>query len=385
MERVSRRRFLESTGRLFLATAFAVQSNQLSRFFQKSLPFASTPSPGDRPPPPSDVLPETSFSIFWITDTQFLSESNPDAFRKMTGWIVDNWKAYNGKLVIHTGDIVQNGPEKDEWQNANSAMLTLLRNGIPYSWCAGNHDDLIRDDSGSGWTGRKSSQAFDPSYVERSIEGLGNVSWAGDFHDGMNTAVNFRAAGMDFLVVNLEWRADQSVLGWLDGLLSDPRYASSRVIVAPHAYINPFGSLHDPRWDPELGDFVNRLTPILDRHSSNVFLTLNGHFATDSGYNTPRPVKGRNELMFDRQDCTDAPGSATGRGADDTSASTPDSQKVGGATVTVLTFSIETNRMIVRTFDTFLGSWRQGPYDSYAVNLFPESDYRGIAPLLARA
>ena len=33
---------------------------------------------------------------------------------------------------------------------------------------------------------------------------------------------------------------------------------------------------------------------MMDAHSSNVFLTLNGHFATETGYNTPQPVNGRN-------------------------------------------------------------------------------------------
>ena len=51
----------------------------------------------------------------------------------MTKWIVDNWSAYNGKLVVHTGDIVETGATTAEWQNANEAMDILTKNRIPYS------------------------------------------------------------------------------------------------------------------------------------------------------------------------------------------------------------------------------------------------------------
>ena len=130
----------------------------------------------------------------------------------------------------------------------------------------------------------------------------------------MNTAVSFSASGLDFLVVNIEWNAQPDVLEWARGILDDPAYGNHHVIMAPHAYIDANGSLDNPRWGAQLADFVNGLTALLDEHSSNVFLTLNGHFATECGYNTPRPINNRNELMFDRQDCADAPGDQTGRG-----------------------------------------------------------------------
>ena len=50
----------------------------------------------------------------------------------------------------------------------------------------------------------------------------------------------------------------------------------------------------------------------MDAHSSNVFLTLNGHYATDCGYSTSAPINNQNLLMFDRQDCTDNEGDPTG-------------------------------------------------------------------------
>jgi hypothetical protein len=319
----------------------------------------------------STTLPPTSFSIFWITDTQFLSEANPALFRMMINWIVENWSSYNGKLVIHTGDLVQTSSEQVEWQNANEAMSILLQHRIPYTWCAGNHDDLVEGDPASGWNGNVWAQAFDPSSVASQVNALGYTTWAGDYHEGMNTAISFSVLGLDFLVVNVEWNAGPDVLNWVESLLDDPMYSDHNVILAPHAYIDSTGSTDDPRWGSELSKFVGGLTSLMEMYSPNVFLTLNGHFATDQGYNTPSPVNGRNELMFDRQDCTDAPGALSGRGVDDVEPTTPDEDKVGGATVMILTFDKSGNRISATTYDVYTGKWREDANEKYEITMFP--------------
>jgi hypothetical protein len=374
---ISRRRFLKWAGSFAAAGAFATSPGRFANLLQGLSPEGSSAAAASQ-------VPADSFSIFWITDTQFLSESSPALFKKMTNWIVSNWAAYNGKLVVHTGDLVQTGGHQEEWVNAEAAMSVLLNNGIPYSWCAGNHDDMVQDDSSSGWMGHMWTSAFNPPAVKDAVNQLGYAHWAGDFHDGMNTAISFTANALRFLVVNVEWKGDSSVLEWVRGLLDDPAYSSYNVIVAPHAYIDAFGSLNDPRWESELGDFIAGLTPILDAHPSNVFLTLNGHFATDCGYNTPAMVNGRNQLMFDRQDCLDLPTSPTGRGVDESDSTIPDTQKVGGATVTILTFQPDNNQIVVRTYDASTDKWRTNPYEQYAVPMLSvRSVHSRLRPLAA--
>jgi Calcineurin-like phosphoesterase len=322
---------------------------------------------------PQAALPaEGSFSIFWITDTQFLAESNPALYKLMCNWIVSNWAEYNGKLVMHTGDMVQNGDVQQEWGNASDAHLVFLQNRIPYTWCAGNHDDYRRDDPNSGWAGNIWAPAFDPVQVEPYINSFGYTKWVGSYRSGMNTALTFGANGLDFLVISIEWNAPPEALRWAEGILDDPAYAGYNAIVAPHAYIDAFGLDDDGRWGAVMADFVNGLVPILDSHP-NVFLTLNGHFATDSGYNTPTPVNGRNELMFDRQDCTDNPGDPVGRGVDPSASTTGDGDKAGGATVTILNFDTEQNLIHVSTYDAYTQQWRIDRANQYTVKMFPRS------------
>ena len=314
-------------------------------------------------------LHESAFSIFWITDTQFLSESNPALFRMLNNWIVENWAFFNGKMVIHTGDVVQNGPARQEWANADAAMSILRANKLPYTWCAGNHDDFVAGDATSGWRGNQWTDSFDPKVVSAQVNGLPYARWAGDYHEGMNTAVSFSANDLNFLVINLEWNAQPDVLQWARGILDDPAYANHHVIMAPHAYVDASGRMDDPRWVAELADFVSGFTALVEAHSS-VFLTLNGHFATECGYNTPLPIDGRNQLMFDRQDCADALGDATGRGVDNPPES--DAERVGGSTVTVLTFDTVNNEIRARTYDVYKGDWRTFSSEQYSVVMFPK-------------
>ena len=197
-------------------------------------PTGRGPAASNSTSPVSPMLSASNFfSIFWITDTQFLSQENPALFRMLTNWIVDNWSRYNGKLVIHTGDIVQAGDDQTQWANANEAMSILLKNGVPYTWCAGNHDDLANGDPTSGWSGSTWAPAFNPTVVGSQVNSLQYASWAGDCHAGMNTAVAFSANGLNFLVVNIEWNAEPDVLAWAEDLLDDPQYAGYHVILAP--------------------------------------------------------------------------------------------------------------------------------------------------------
>ena len=306
--------------------------------------FADSQKGAQTPPAPD------SFSIFWITDTQFLSEANPGLFRRMNRWILNNWAAYNGKLVIHTGDLVEDGSVQEQWVKAGEAMSMFLQNGVPYTWCAGNHDDLVLGDQFSGWIGNQwGAPALDPKTVASHVNGdnyptgndtaspqaaaAGYAQWVGDFNNGMDTALRFTANGLDYLVINLEWNAAQPALQWAESILDDPAFSDHNIILAPHAYINARGQTFDPSQGATMATFMQSFVSLLNSHP-NVFLTLSGHFATDFGYYTPSPVRGRNQLMFDRQDRCDYANEYAEDEAEASGVTPPDRLKVGGATVT---------------------------------------------------
>ncbi len=222
---------------------------------------------------------EENFSIFWITDTQYLSESYPRYYDSLCQWIVRNADKYNCKMVVHTGDIVDTEGNLTQWENANNSMSILLNAGIPYCWDAGNHDY-----NSTCWIGNQFA-AFNPAnFVEKPY-------WIGDKSEGQNTAVHFTVSDLDFLIVNLEFNADNDTLAWANSLLDN--YPDSHAIVAAHFYLNRTGGYED--WAANLKRSVLATHP-------NVFLTLSAHVYPLAYSGIRTQVGDRQELVFNRQD-----------------------------------------------------------------------------------
>jgi hypothetical protein len=287
--------------------------------------------------------------LFWITDTQFLSEFNSGLFKNTTQWIAKYYAVCNGRMVVHTGDIVENtatvngqpcsnasdyGNEwtsDPQWRAANQAMTVLLDANIPYTWDAGNHDGChalgganLENATDDGWIGWNYA-AFNSSIVQKASLNWSNAAWVSSDNEGMDTAVSFSAAGQNFLLMNIQYNG-MAELGWARQLLSNPSYEDYHAIIATHDFIGKFG------WT-DLPNFYGNLNCLIEGCNGqmgypNVFLTLNGHYDNQS-YHT-RTTSAVLELMFDRQDEEDFNGSAT---------------------VTILTFNVENGKIYVNTFD----------------------------------
>lgn len=255
------------------------------------------------------ALPAVSggnFSVIWITDTQYLTESYPTYYESLCRWIVNNAEKYNVQMVIHTGDIVDTEGNTTQWECANRAMSILLDAEIPYTWNAGNHDY-----NATCWIGNQYA-AFNPeNFAQKSY-------WIGDFDEGQNTAVHFAANDMDFLVVNLEYNADDAALAWANSLLD--AHPDSHAIVGAHFYLNRTGGYES--WATNLKHTV------LATHQ-NVFLTLSAHVYPLAYSGLRTQVGDRHELVFNRQE--------------------KDSE-MGAASLRVLTFDTAHNAIDVKTF-----------------------------------
>jgi Calcineurin-like phosphoesterase/PKD domain len=234
------------------------------------------------------------FSIMQISDTQNLAWTHPDWYNQLTTWIIDNSAAYNLKMVIHTGDLTENYDQPSEWQNANAAMSILADNGVPYTWCAGNHDQNGMDNPNSGWFGDQYS-AFNPATFS------GNSYWVGDDNQGKNTAVKFSFNGYNFLVINLECQANAATMAWATNLLDTYSSLNYNIIVGTHAFLdspNMMFTQHlpaTPIWEENFQNLLNSYP--------RVFMTLNGHTGGwPPGFSVHNQVNGRTQTEFDRQD-----------------------------------------------------------------------------------
>jgi hypothetical protein len=282
---------------------------------------------------------DTTFSIMQISDTQFLAKSYPSLFTETTTWIKDNAAAYNLKMVIHTGDIVDNigdtaHPELatvdlSQWSNANDAMNVLLSANIPYCWDAGNHDQIPWNGPSGTWSG-SSYAAFDLTTMRTK------PYWVGDNNDGKNTATMFNCNGYKFLIINLEYKANDATINWMKGLLDS--HLDCNVIIAAHSYINYQGgygtvtgnTLNDAVW-------CTNLKTILDAYP-NVFLTLNGHDPRGSAYS--KTAGTREEIYFARHTSVSSPIPAT-----------------GAAIVRIYTFNLATMQVSTTTYAVNTHIW----------------------------
>jgi hypothetical protein len=266
---------------------------------------------------------DLSFSVVWVTDTQYLSRTYPSLFDGLCNWIVNNRDAYNIRMVVHTGDIVNNAADSIQWENANHSMGMLLDSGTPYCWDAGNHDDE------SYWIAGN-YRAFNVTLMEEK------PYWIGDCLGGRSTAVQYRFGNWSFLVVNIEFEANDSVLSWAGSVLD--RYNGSYAIIGTHAYIDE---------TCQYGQWATHFQNMVLNNHTNVYLTLNGHYYSNGNAN--RTVNGeRNELFFNRQNLN---------------------SERGAATVRILTFNMSEGKIDVKTYNTYTGQYVNDTYNQFTLSM----------------
>ena len=316
----------------FFTTIYFNQSQVFAAMTQRTVP---------------DCQPNLNFSIMQITDTQMLSAYNPTAYENLCNWIV-NYSAVgsnNLQMVIHTGDIVNNGNDRTQWQNANNAMMILSDNNIPYCWDVGNHDEIPSNAPQSNWYGNQYS-AFSPTNFENKSY------YVSDYYVGMNTAVQFQVGNYKFLIINLEYLATQDELNWVSNLLDT--HTDYNIILATHYYINWQGAL-DPQdsitWPENLSNLLNNYP--------NVFMTLNGHdyddtqFTDTAGHNFAQ--NGRAQIEWDWQAYDSFQGAESAR---------------------IYTFNLTSKTITANTYDVASGGWvaDSGNSFNFTSNLFSSTN-----------
>ena len=311
------------------------QTLTLTALILLSLTIIVAPSFTQKAQAASDSVSDNSFSIFEISDTQFLSGYFPTLFDNLTSWIVNNSAAYNLKMVVHTGDLVNNGSSPFEWSNANASMSTLLNAGIPYCWDAGNNDQMpINNPNGT---------ALASNYLAFNATNMRSKSyWVDDICDAKNTAVKFTSNGFTFLIINTEYLANNTVIEWMKNLLNINN--SSNVIIGTHSYLNDTAGygltdLNETAW-------VSNFKTLLGNYS-NIFLTMSGHDVNGYGANMTR-VSNREEVFFNRQNLNNY---------------------AGAAAVRIYSFNLTSMQVNASTYAVDTQTWLTDAYNQFSFNV----------------
>jgi len=227
-----------------------------------------------------------------VSDTQHLAEFYPELYNDTMQWIADYSRVHNVKMVVCTGDLLNDGSNVTQWEVANSAFGILDDDGIPYAWCAGNHDyyDVIHASTNNSqfWIGNN-YDSFNPEIQSQKSY------WVSSYNDGTSTAVRFSVNHENYLLINLQYLCNQTVIDWAEQIIQS--YPNDQIILTTHSYIS---SLTDDNYDDTNG-FSTALQSMMNKYK-NIFLTLSGH---DTLMTTPIKLvadNGRNEVGWNLQE-----------------------------------------------------------------------------------
>jgi VCBS repeat-containing protein len=167
-----------------------------------------------------------SFSIVILPDTQHYSQKYPYIFDSQTTWIAENKKALKLAFVLHEGDITNNN-NTYQWVNATASIGILDAAKVPYVIAIGNHDMKNAPP-------RKTTNfnAYFPVSRYSSLPTFGGVYEPNHLENSWHT---FKAGGINWLVIALEFGPRDAVLNWANGVVESHQH--HRVIMVTHAYM----------------------------------------------------------------------------------------------------------------------------------------------------
>lgn len=164
------------------------------------------------------------FNIVLLPDTQTYTRSYPEVFHSQTEWIAN--RADSIAFVLHQGDITDDNVEK-QWLVAREA-LNKLDGKVPYTFIPGNHDmGKIAD--------VRDTKLFNTYFPYEKYSKAKH--FGGAFEPGKmdNTWHTFKAGGMNWLILSLEFGPRNNVLEWAGKIIEQhPRH---KVIINTHAYM----------------------------------------------------------------------------------------------------------------------------------------------------
>lgn len=333
-----------------------------------------------------ELTNKRSWSMVLLPDPQGYTKfkRNQPLLELMMNWIESNRSRLNIKLVLCTGDMVEqsyvaksdsiNGdqPSSSQWKAISKAFSTL-DNQIPYILCTGNHD------YGTNHTENRYSQfnSFFPPGKNMFSEAL-LVDMAPNA-DGVKTMENacyefVSPLGQRMLIFSLEYAPRASVVEWAKHLSSLPKYKYHTGIVLTHSYMSSMVKnnqrLVKADYSNGFSDFTtgSGLWDKLINPSPNIQMVFCGHVVDVAshqghvGFREDRNLAGLNvkQMMFNAQN---EGGNWKGNGGD--------------CWLRILEFLPDEKTVLVKTFSPLFGvspatshlAWRKEAWDEFNFTL----------------
>jgi hypothetical protein len=325
------------------------------------------------------ALAAEPFSIVALPDTQNYSESYPGTFTAQTQWIKDNLGTYNVQYVVHLGDIVQHGPDANEWARAKASM-SILDGHVPYGTCMGNHDNHY--DSGDfqypphyyvpEWehtedpNGEHYLANFGPSFY------AGKDWYGGASDSGLSNYQLINAGGKEWLFLNLSIDTPASEVSWAHDVLTTHR--DKPAMISTHRYMYDY-RLFAGRYGEQLGGMWAGFDGAEEDYDPNGITSQQLYEDLISEHPNVYMVQcGHHHSEWRREDGNNS----AGLGIVEILTDYQDSLNGGNGWLRIYTYDTDANTIDVRTYSPTLGRDRS-PLDSYFETMLMVPEY---APLL---
>jgi len=171
------------------------------------------------------VIGDADWRIAVLPDMQHQAESYEVFIRKYFTWIKENAEAYNIKLLISVGDMV-NEPNPEQ-MHIMSEAASIIDGVIPFMPLLGNHDYTTRERDSRLWN------EYFPYEKYSQYDYFG-----GAFEEGKmdNYYYIMNIEGTDYLFMGLEVAVRPAVAQWAGDVIA--AHPNHQVIISNHAYMN---------------------------------------------------------------------------------------------------------------------------------------------------
>ncbi len=330
---------------------------------------------------PPALSNSNSWSIIMLPDPQTYQkfERNQPLFELMTAWVSENIGRLNIKLVMCTGDLVEqneminpdgetvNQPSKKQWA-AVAHAFNRLDGKVPYVLAAGNHDYGYSNIS----VRRSNYNTYFP--VDKNFKTQKLIREAGLNAEGIptmeNAAFEFTSPqGRKFLLLTLEFAPRDTIIAWAKKVTGQEAYKNHTAIILTHSYLNSANEqIEKENYNITDGNYGAAIWRKLVQPSTNIQLVFSGHIGKPDnarghvGFRTDKNAAGKkvNQMVFNAQAMG---GGWYGNGGD--------------GWLRILEFLPDGKTVKVKTFSPFFAispttqqfAWRTAPYDEFVFQL----------------
>jgi hypothetical protein len=277
---------------------------------------------------------KASWSVILLPDVQNYTKwnRNQPILDLMMAWIEDNIDTLNIKMVLCTGDLVEqndliipahNGDQSAQRQWEFIAKSFSRLNGkIPYINAVGNHDFTI-DSTLKRNTRFDEFFKIDDNWLNKKALVQNGTNESG-LQSLQNSVYEIKAinGGKDYLFMTVEYAPRDTVLCWAKKISNLKQYKNHRIVLLTHAYLTPDDKYWDKeaRWIIYQPYIINNKTLKSERYllpfsnngrqvweklvkpASNIEMILSGHISGE-GYRIDKNDSGRtvHQMLFDMQ------------------------------------------------------------------------------------